>query len=323
MTAAAIALLVMMAALLFFGIKQRPINPGGSSRLFITIQKGKSLRAHTRSSHLTQHVKKGKCRLGTRKRNIQILRLCKCQRNIFAKVLGQKPGSKITLERLGCKFLKCARRAHAGRNHLKCLFDIQSSLLSKSHRICIANHARRKGNLIAQFGDLTHTCFAHAINFCRKRFKKRSYGLNIFLFSSGDKRERSGLCTGLTAGNRTIYCMLVVNLCGIMNIASQLWRRSCQINHPSSTFTRTKNAVRREIDILNVARIPDHSKNHIGIGNGIDNTVSPMSSLGEKSLSLRSCSCVYRHIVSGIKNMLCNGRTHYSRTNKGDFGTFA
>ena len=291
--------------------------------MFIAIQKGKSLRTHAGSTHLTQHVKEGKCRLGARKRNIQILRLCKCQRNIFAEVLGQKSGSKITLERLRGKLLKCARRTHAGRNHLKCLFDIQSSLLSESHRICIANHARRKGNLIAQFSDLTHTCFAYAINFCRKRFKKRSYGLNIFLFSSGDKRERSGLCTGLTTGNRTIYCVLVVNLCGIMNITSQLRRRSRQINHPSSTLTCTKNAIGREIDILNVTRIPNHSKNHIGIGNGISNTVSPMSSLGEKSLSLRLRSCVHRNVVPGIKNMLRNGRAHYSCTNKGDFGTLA
>ena len=233
-------------------------------------------------------------------------------------MLDHKAGLVVAVERLGRQTLHGAGLAGTTQDHLAGLLQVKAAQLGKCHGVCHADHAGAQRHLVGELGSLALAGAVKAADGCRKGGKDVADRGDVVLGSAHDSRERAGDSTRLAAGDGAVKRHATRNLGGLGNVTGELGRARGEIDQDRARLGARKQAVARQIELLDLGGIAHHGKDDIGVRHGLGRRIGPDGAALDKRGGLGLGAVVDRDGVAGVQDVAGDGGTHDSGADECD-----
>ena len=308
---------VLVSAMLL-GTILRPVQTGGDGVGLLLIEDRDGLGAQLGTTDGVEHVVERKGHVGAGQRKLAIVGIGERQAQVLDEVLDHKAGLVVAVERLGRQALHGAGLAGTTQDHLAGLLQVKAAQLGKCHGVCHADHAGAQRHLVGELGSLALAGAVEAADVSRKGGKDIADRRDVVLGSAHDSRERTGDGARLAAGDGAVKRHATRNLGGLGNVTGELGRARGEIDQDRARLGARKQAVARQVELLDLGGIAHHGKDDIGVSHGICRRIGPDGTALDKRRGLGLGAVVNRDGIAGIQDVAGDGGTHDSGADKCD-----
>ena len=197
---------------------------------------------------------------------------------------------------------------------------VEGALLGERERVGIADHAGGEAHLVAELGGLAGTGGVEVEELLAEGLKKGQHGGGLLLGRADDQRKGAGLGARLAARDGAVEGVLVLDLCGIVNVAGELRRARGEVDEVGALASGADEAVGGQVDVLDVGGVADHGEDDVGLARGVGRRVGPLGAAGKKRLGLGLGAVVHGEVIARVEDVAADRGAHDAGADEGHLG---